>query len=280
MSETIYDKNIKVLVPLIHDEDGYFHLIYQITNLVNGKFYIGKHTTKNPYDNYMGSGKIIKKALEKYGIENFTKEILFCFNNEQKAFMKEEEIVSQKFIDRKDTYNMVVGGIGFHSGKEHPYYGRCGEKHPLYGKHITEEHKEKLLEANKGDKNPNYGKTPWNKGVPMSEDVKRKVSESKKGNVPWNKGVPMSDEQKKKLSEHHWDCSGENHPMYGRIGKLSPRAKAVLKMDKMDNVVTEYETIKECCKLEHIGHKKLMKLVENHILYNNFYFMFKNNNSQ
>jgi len=33
------------------------HIIYQITNKVNNKIYIGLHSTKDINDGYMGSGK-------------------------------------------------------------------------------------------------------------------------------------------------------------------------------------------------------------------------------
>ena len=68
MSNIIYNGKIKVNCPLICDESGYYHLIYCIANKMNGKIYIGKHTTKDPYDKYMGSGKLIIQAIKKYGI--------------------------------------------------------------------------------------------------------------------------------------------------------------------------------------------------------------------
>ena len=44
-------------------------IIYRTTNLINQKFYVGKDTHNNP--NYYGSGKRLKLAIKKYGIENF-----------------------------------------------------------------------------------------------------------------------------------------------------------------------------------------------------------------
>lgn len=42
-------------------------LIYKTTNTVNGKIYVGQHKTKRIEDGYLGSGKNIQKAIEKYG---------------------------------------------------------------------------------------------------------------------------------------------------------------------------------------------------------------------
>ena len=53
-----------------------YYGLYKITNLVNGKMYIGQHVTDNLDDGYMGSSKILKHAIKKYGLQCFRKEWL------------------------------------------------------------------------------------------------------------------------------------------------------------------------------------------------------------
>ena len=89
-----------------------YYTIYQITNKINNKIYIGKHQTKNLDDDYFGSGKILKNAVEKRGIENFEKEILHIFDTEEEMNQKEKEIVNEEFIKQEDTYNLCIGGGG------------------------------------------------------------------------------------------------------------------------------------------------------------------------
>lgn len=89
-----------------------FYTIYKITNTVNGKIYIGKHQTLNLNDGYMGSGKILRRSIAKYGIDNFKKEILFQFDDEVTMNLKEAELVTEEFCARDDTYNLCPGGRG------------------------------------------------------------------------------------------------------------------------------------------------------------------------
>lgn len=89
-----------------------YYLIYKITNLVNNKIYIGAHKTMNKNDGYMGSGKLLKRAQRKYGLLNFSKEILFELSSEEEMYEKEKALVDNEFVLREDTYNLKIGGEG------------------------------------------------------------------------------------------------------------------------------------------------------------------------
>jgi len=89
-----------------------YFIIYKITNKLDGKEYTGKHITNNLDDGYMGSGKHIKRAIKKYGVENFVKETLFLFSSEEIMNNKEKELVTEEYCCRADTYNICPGGQG------------------------------------------------------------------------------------------------------------------------------------------------------------------------
>lgn len=143
------------------------YYIYKITNLIDGKTYIGQHKYKKLNDSYMGSGVHIKRAIKKHGIENFKKEILYS-NIQYKETVDDMErfaIAKERAIGKAE-YNIADGG---------------------QGGHLSEETRRKISETSKGKK--------------MSEEAKRKMSEAHKGQVTWNKGKHISEEVKRKISE-------------------------------------------------------------------------------
>lgn len=103
------------------------YIVYQTTNLINNKIYIGVHKTAFPdkFDNYLGCGCYINKpstymyprtafqyALKKYGTKNFKRITLYKYDTAEEAYSKENQIVDYTFIQQDTNYNMVVGGKG------------------------------------------------------------------------------------------------------------------------------------------------------------------------
>lgn len=86
-----------------------FYTIYRTTNLINGKFYIGKHKTKDLNDGYFGSGKYLIYAVNKYGIENFVTEVIEIFETEREVNLAEKILV---VLDPEISYNLCKGGMG------------------------------------------------------------------------------------------------------------------------------------------------------------------------
>lgn len=180
------------------------YYIYKITNLVNGKTYIGQHKYKKLNDSYMGSGIHIKRAIKKYGVKNFKKEILYS-NIQYKETVDDMErfaIAKERAIGKAE-YNIADGGAGVSMPCSPEHKRKLSEAHKE--KHHSEEWKRNMSEAMKGKPQPwNKGRISWNKGKHHSEKSKKKMSESHKGHVAWNKGKhfgPLSEETKKKISE-------------------------------------------------------------------------------
>lgn len=154
------------------------YTVYKTTNLINGIIYIGVHKTTNINDSYLGSGKILKTAIKKYGRESFKKEILFIFNNSDIAYKKEKEIVNESFILDENNYNLVIGGIPtveFYPNRKY----LTGENHPMWGKKQSEE------------SNIKRSKTQTGKKMSIESSIKKSIS--LKGIKSWNKGKKLSD---------------------------------------------------------------------------------------
>jgi len=103
-------------------KDPVYHFVYLIRNKINGKIYVGKHSSHTKSDPYLGSGTIISDAIKLYGRENFERIILHEALSDEHAYELEKMIVDDWFISRTDTYNQIPGGSGFRSGENNPNY--------------------------------------------------------------------------------------------------------------------------------------------------------------
>ncbi len=167
------------------------HIIYKITNTINNKIYIGAHSTEDIHDSYMGSGIAVKRAQKKYGMDNFTKEILHVFNTREEMYEKEREIVNLEFINRSDTYNAGIGG----KGAPMALIGWSDEQRKLISENTakvmqTPEMRERLSKSHTGKK--------------QSEETNRKRSETIKAMYathPMNRtGSKLTEAHKAKIS--------------------------------------------------------------------------------
>lgn len=189
-------------------------IVYKTTNLKNGKFYIGQDTKNNP--EYLGSGKLIQKAIQKYGKENFIKEILVEVSTQKE--LNEMEIYwidKLNSTDKNIGYNIMPGGEGISKGMKLPIEWIENIRRGHTGMKYSEEHKKKISEGQKGriqtaetrdkiskshsnkklseehKKRIREGCKGINKGKKHTEESIEKMRAAKKGKAPWNKGLSM-----------------------------------------------------------------------------------------
>jgi len=200
-----------------------YYYLYKITNILNNKIYFGVHETSNLEDNYFGSGTYLKNSINKYGINNFKKEILEFFESRELMYCKEKSIVTPEFIKLNNTYNLNEGGNGgFYyinsSGKAHKFNSSINKK---CGLNSSLKLKEKCKDAN--------FKNSWKNNI--SSSVKKYYSENKH---PWL-NRHHSEETKLKLSEKAKITSkGSNNSQFGKIwiyNETLQENKKILKTD-------------------------------------------------
>jgi NUMOD3 motif len=177
------------------------HYTYIIRH-INGRYYIGRHSTKKDplLDPYMGSGNWVKSIKDR---STLTKTIIAQYPNVDELKIAEFELIEKYFLD---VYCMNVLYSSSSSGDTGNY--KRGEEHYMYGKTISEQTKKIISDALSGDKNPMYGRTGENN-----------PNFGKSGILSPNYGKKLSEETKQLMSEAK---IGENNPMYGKTGELCP----------------------------------------------------------
>lgn len=199
------------------------YYLYEVTNLVNGKTYIGQHITDDLEDGYLGSGKALKAAIKKYGRKNFKKEILVFANGPTSLNFLERCMVPLWWAELPTNYNLVEGGgngarmtaearkkisIGRKGkkfgpmseaqrlamsermkGKQPPHLAKLvKENHPRLGKTHTPESRAKMSVSQTGLKRPKSPEhrrkiSEYMKGRPVSEETARKIGDANRGKI-------------------------------------------------------------------------------------------------
>lgn len=206
------------------------NIVYLTENLINGKKYIGSHSSKD-LDKYLGSGIALKESIKKYGKENFKRIILKECETVEEARILEECYIIQYDTLSPNGYNIsprggILFGPGCHSDetkkkiglkskermKSHDerekislrFKGKSLEE--LYGDKMVKEIRERrrIYFTNNNPTKGKFGEDNPNFGSKRSEDIKKKISES-------IKDKPKSEEHKKSLS-NAWKKRKVEHP--------------------------------------------------------------------
>ena len=142
-------------------------VIYETINKINGKRYIGKDKHNDP--NYLGSGKILNKAIKKYGKENFIKTILEYCDSEKHMAEREQHWIEITDAQRSDIYyNIGEGGYGgdniTHNPNRDQFIQRVKDNrktHPIWIP--TEENKQNMSTAAQGRYTLNWFQAKYGK---------------------------------------------------------------------------------------------------------------------
>ena len=144
-----------------------YNFIYKTTNIVNGKIYIGRHSTDNNTDLYLGSGVLLLEDIKKYGVDNFRREILEYCDKVDLCSIEKDWIRRLKSNEPSIGYNGRIsssgGPVTHHSIDSKNKISKskkgqnAGELSNLWGK------------DRRGDENPNFG----NK---LSDEAKKRIS--------------------------------------------------------------------------------------------------------
>ena len=200
-------------------------IVFKTTNNIDGKVYVGQTILNDPH--YLGSGIRIKKAIKKYGVDNFTREILCeCSTQEE---LNEQEIF---WIKELDTQNKEIG-YNIHKGGNRytPKDGTTAEKisNTLTGRTLSEETRKKMSESRTGEGHFTQ-KSDWNGWSPETLEKMREAKLGKKWSEEHRKNMSLSQlkrwEDSEDLRERfREEFVGEGNPFYGKTHSDETRNK-------------------------------------------------------
>lgn len=214
--------------------------VYKHTNTINGKVYIGitSMDVKRRWENGNGYSKqqLFWRAIQKYGWNSFSHEILYDGLSKEDAEQREIELIATYNSNNPEYgYNIQNGGnsLGKHSDETRKKISESNKgriitpeqrlkiSNTLKGQKLSLETRKKISASLKGEKCYWFGKTSPTKGRIAPPDELERRSAAHKGKHP-------SEETKKKISEA---LKGEKSAWYGKkhtnesIAKMKESAK-------------------------------------------------------
>jgi len=197
------------------------HIIYKTYCIPTQKYYVGQHKQETQeFDGYLGSGLKIKRAIKKYGKENFFRETLEVCSED---VVDEREIFWIDKLSATDIgYNIDVGGSGGNNivwteekRKEHSLIRKgkfLGEDNSNFGNKWTDKQKQLISRLNKGRKQ-------------SQETIDKRVTKNK-GKKRSQKFVIENIERMKKLKENNPDIfSSGKDTVWMNNGKVTKRVR-------------------------------------------------------
>jgi len=213
-----------------------YFFTYKTTNLLNGKYYYGRRSTDDLNDGYLGSGIGLKRAVKKYGAENFVREILNHYTSVEELVQAEKELITEDVVYDRRSYNAKLGGWGGSTSEE--WTPEMRSKLSVKMKELTSNEEYRIHHSNAmkaawkrkgnnyfseegmrsmklassmrehkpliGKDNPMFGRT-------HTPEARKKISEARLGTIASeetrrkiglvHKGRPKSPETKQKMSE-------------------------------------------------------------------------------
>lgn len=232
-------------------ENNLKYIVYQTINIENNKIYIGYHGTKDPnkFDGYIGNGVNInypstymnpkypfQYAVKKYGTSKFRRSVLYIFDTEKEALLKEEELVNEEFIKRSDTYNVAIGG------QKRPFI-------PNYNKIYQFDLDGNLLKE-------------WNNIYEVSDFLET-----------WKESIYCAIRNKSRLYNYYWSF---NNNINIKEFSNPNNSRKVYQYNIDGKCIAIYDSIGQCSKMLNMNHNHVMKNIrEGSLTLNNFYLSYE-----
>jgi group I intron endonuclease len=183
-----------------------WHFVYQTMNLMDGKIYVGVHTSyvdpEKKFDGYLGRGILLMDAIALHGRENFKRTVIRICDSKEEAILLEKEIVTKEFIASGNTYNIASGGAGCvaHTEEAKAVMSevRVGAGNSMYGRKHSDDSK-KIMSAIRI-------------GKPLSSETRLRMSIAHQNSTVIRKALPTepcphcgSEQTRANMSRWHGD---------------------------------------------------------------------------